>query len=174
MMILMRETCFGSAEKLLWRRCVVWVRWERHPWDYIDHPWDYKDHPWDYVDHLQLNLIWFGIRLERHPWVCRNYDQAASKVSFPNPIPIQSARGLGKLNLDAKLFMIAACMYPEIPGNTQEYPEIHESKNDTRKYPVIYFTNLTWTCPLPSIFCNTRPNIEKPYLLGTAPNALNN
>ena len=70
---------------------------------------------WD----LQLNLIWFGIRLERHPWVCRNYDQAASKVSFPNPIPIQSARGLGKLNLDARLFMINACTYPEIPGNTR-------------------------------------------------------
>ena len=29
------------------------------------------------------------------------------------------------------------------PGNSQEYPEIHESKNDTRKYPVIYFTNPT-------------------------------
>ena len=58
---------------------------------------------------------------------------------------------------------------PEIPGNTQEYPEIPESKKDTRKYPIVYFNTPTRPepDPLPGIFSNTRPDIEKPYPLGT-------
>ena len=51
-------------------------------------------------------------------------------------------------------------IYPEIPGNTQEYPEIPESKKDTRKYPIIYFNTPTRPepDPLPGIFSNTRPD----------------
>ena len=54
--------------------------------------------------------------------------------------------------------------------NTQEYPEIPESKKDTRKYPTVYFNTPTRPepDPLPGIFSNTRPDIEKPYPLGTA------
>ena len=48
---------------------------------------------------------------------------------------------------------------------TQKYPEIPESKKDTRKYPIVYFN--TPAQPEPSIFTNTLPNIEKSYLLGT-------
>ena len=49
---------------------------------------------------------------------------------------------------------------PEIPGNTQEYPEIPESKKDTRKYPIVYFNTPTRPepDPLPGIFSNTRPD----------------
>ena len=49
---------------------------------------------------------------------------------------------------------------PEIPGNTQEYPEIPESKKDTRKYPLVYFNTPTRPepDPLPGIFSNTRPD----------------
>ena len=51
-------------------------------------------------------------------------------------------------------------IYPEIPGNTQEYPEIPESKKDTRKYPLVYFNTPTRPepDPLPGIFSNTRPD----------------
>ena len=51
-------------------------------------------------------------------------------------------------------------IYPEIPGNTQEYPEIPESKKDTRKYPTVYFNTPTRPepDPLPGIFSNTRPD----------------
>ena len=31
---------------------------------------------------------------------------------------------------------------PEIPGNPQKYPEIPESKKDTRKYPIVFSTLL--------------------------------
>ena len=60
-------------------------------------------------------------------------------------------------------------MISNIPGNTQEYPEIPESKKDTRKYPIVYFNTPTRPepDPLPGIFSNTRPDIEKPYPLGT-------
>ena len=64
---------------------------------------------------------------------------------------------------------------PEIPENTRhtrkypKYPEIPESKKDTRKYPIVYFDTPTRPepDPLPGILFNTRPDIEKPYLLGT-------
>ena len=48
----------------------------------------------------------------------------------------------------------------EIPRNTQEYPEIPESKKDTRKYPIVYFNTPTRPepDPLPGIFSNTRPD----------------
>ena len=44
--------------------------------------------------------------------------------------------------------------------NTQEYPEIPESKKDTRKYPTVYFNTPTRPepDPLPGIFSNTRPD----------------
>ena len=60
-------------------------------------------------------------------------------------------------------------IYPELPGNTQEYPELPDNKKDTRKYPIIYFNTPTRPepDPLPGIFSNTRPDIEKPYPLGT-------
>ena len=45
------------------------------------------------------------------------------------------------------------------------YPEIPENKRDTRKYPIVYFN--TPTRPEPSIFTNTRLDIEKSYALGT-------
>ena len=52
--------------------------------------------------------------------------------------------------------------YPEIP-------EIPESKKDTGKYPIEYFDPPTRPepDPLPGILSNTRPDIEKPYPLGT-------
>ena len=58
------------------------------------------------------------------------------------------------------------------PRNTRKYPdipEIPESKKDTRKYTIVYFDIPTRPepDPLPHIFSNTRPNIEKPYPLGT-------
>ena len=57
---------------------------------------------------------------------------------------------------------------PEIPGNTRKYPEIPESKKDTRKYPIVYFVTPVRPKPdpLPGILSTTRPDIEKPYLLG--------
>ena len=58
------------------------------------------------------------------------------------------------------------------PRNTQKYPtypEIPESKKDTRKYPIVYFDTPTRPEPdlLHSILSNTRTDIEKPYPLGT-------
>ena len=43
---------------------------------------------------------------------------------------------------------------------TQKYPEIPDSKKDTRKYPIIYFNTPTRPepDPLPGIFSNTRPD----------------
>ena len=60
------------------------------------------------------------------------------------------------------------------PRNTRKYPtypEIPESKKDTRKYPIIFFDTPTRPepDPLPGILSNTRPDIEKPYPLGTDP-----
>ena len=50
----------------------------------------------------------------------------------------------------------------EISENTQEYPEIPESKKDTRKYPIVYFNTPTRPepDPLPGIFFQypTRPD----------------
>ena len=60
------------------------------------------------------------------------------------------------------------------PRNTQKYPtypeipEIPERKKDTRKYPIVFSTLLPGPDPLPGILSNTRPDIEKPYPLGTA------
>ena len=56
--------------------------------------------------------------------------------------------------------------YPTYP----EIPEIPENKRDTRKYPIVYFDTPTQPEPdlLPGILFNTRPDIEKPYPLGTA------
>ena len=50
--------------------------------------------------------------------------------------------------------------YLEIPENTPEYPELPESKKDTRKYPIVYFNTPTRPepDPLPGIFSNTRPD----------------
>ena len=36
-------------------------------------------------------------------------------------------------------------MISYIPINTQEYPEILETKKDTRKYPIVYFDTPTQT-----------------------------
>ena len=65
---------------------------------------------------------------------------------------------------------------PRNTRHTQKYPklpEIPESKKDTRKYPIVYFDNPTRPEPDPlPVFCPipdpTQPDIEKPYLLGTA------
>ena len=59
------------------------------------------------------------------------------------------------------------------PRNTRKYPtypEIPEIKKDTRKYPIIYFYTPTRpTRPATRYFVQypTRPDIEKPYPLGT-------
>ena len=66
--------------------------------------------------------------------------------------------------------------YPKIPENTRhtrkypKYPEIPESKKDTRKYPIVFFDTPTRPEPdqLPGILSTTRPDIEKPYPLGTS------
>ena len=60
------------------------------------------------------------------------------------------------------------------PRNTRKYPtypKIPKSKKDTRKYPIVFFDTPTRPDPdpLPGILSNTRPDIEKPYLLGTGP-----
>ena len=49
------------------------------------------------------------------------------------------------------------------PRNTQKYltyPEIPESKKDTRKYPIVFFDTPTRPepDPLPGVFSNTRPD----------------
>ena len=51
---------------------------------------------------------------------------------------------------------------PEIPGNP-------ERKKDTRKYPIIFFDTPARPepDPLPGILSNTRPDIEKTYMLGS-------
>ena len=60
------------------------------------------------------------------------------------------------------------------PKNTRKYPkypDIPESKKDIRKYPIVFFDTPTRLepDPLPGILSNpTRPDIEKPYPLGTA------
>ena len=61
------------------------------------------------------------------------------------------------------------------PGNTRhtrkypKYPEIPENKRDTRKYPIVYFDTPNRPQPnqLTGILSTTRPDIEKPYPLGT-------
>ena len=61
------------------------------------------------------------------------------------------------------------------PRNTRKYltypviPEIPESKKDTRKYPIVFFDTPTRPEPDPlhGILSTTRPDIEKPYPLGT-------
>ena len=60
------------------------------------------------------------------------------------------------------------------PRNNRKYPtypEIPESKKYTQKYLIVYFGNPTWTRPATWYFVQypTRPDIEKPYPLGTAP-----
>ena len=54
---------------------------------------------------------------------------------------------------------------PEISGcklfvNNPKYPELPESKKDTRKYPIVFFNTPTRPepDPLPGIFSNTRPD----------------
>ena len=64
------------------------------------------------------------------------------------------------------------------PRNTRKYPrypEIPESKKGTRKYLIVFSDTPTRpeSDPLPGILSNTRPDptrpdIEKPYPLGTA------
>ena len=57
--------------------------------------------------------------------------------------------------------------YPENP----KYPEIPESKKDTRKYPIVFFDTPTRPEPDPPpggfFQYPTRSDIEKPYPLGT-------
>merc|ERR1711872_984205 len=73
--------------------------------------------------------------------------------------------------------------YPKIPENTRNYPKIPEIPENTRKYPRVkeipgntrsYISTLL-PDPNPTrypVFCSipdpTRPDIEKPYPLGTA------
>ena len=62
-----------------------------------------------------------------------------------------------------------------MPKNTRhtrkypKYPEIPESKKDTQKYPIVFFDTPTRPEPDPllGILSTTRPDIEKPYPLGT-------
>ena len=68
--------------------------------------------------------------------------------------------------------MFRVANYLWITRNTRnypEYPELPESKKDTQKYPIVFFNTPTRPepDPLPGIFSNTRPDIEKPYPLGT-------
>ena len=65
-------------------------------------------------------------------------------------------------------------MISNMPCNTQEYPEIPESKKDTRKYPVVHFN--TPTQPGTRYFFKypNRPDIEKPYPLGTVYDTMQN
>ena len=58
---------------------------------------------------------------------------------------------------------------PRITRKSPTYPEIPERKKDTRKYQIVFFDTLTRPdpAPLPSVLSNTRPDIEKPYPLGT-------
>ena len=58
--------------------------------------------------------------------------------------------------------------YPEIPG-------LPESKKHTRKYQIVFFDTPTRPepDPLPGILSNTRPDIEKPFPLGTDNAAMN-
>ena len=47
------------------------------------------------------------------------------------------------------------------PKNTRKYPDIPESKKDTRKYPIVFFDTTTrpeHDPPLPSVLSNTRPD----------------
>ena len=58
------------------------------------------------------------------------------------------------------------------PRNTRTYPtypKIPESQKDTWKYLIVYFDTPTRPEPelLSGILSNTRPDIEKPYPLGT-------
>ena len=50
--------------------------------------------------------------------------------------------------------------YPELHGNTHQYPEIPESKEITRKYPIVYFNTTTQPKPdlLPGISSYNRPD----------------
>ena len=56
--------------------------------------------------------------------------------------------------------------YPEIP---EMYPEIPESKKGTRKYPIIFSDTPTRPATRYFVQYPTRPDIEKPYPLGTGP-----
>ena len=47
------------------------------------------------------------------------------------------------------------------------YPEISESKKDTRKYPIVYFDTPTRPATRYFVQYPTRPDIEKLYPLGT-------
>ena len=57
-------------------------------------------------------------------------------------------------------------VYMGKPRNTQKYPEIPESKKDTRKYPIVYIDTPTEPelDPLPGILSNTWPDpiLKKP------------
>ena len=59
------------------------------------------------------------------------------------------------------------------PRNTQKYrtypkyPEIPERKKDTQKYPIVFFNTLTRPATRYFVQYPTRPDIEKPYPLGT-------
>ena len=66
---------------------------------------------------------------------------------------------------------------PEIPGNTQEYPESPRNTCEQKKYPkkkldrIFQHSYPTWTRPANRYFFNTRPGWNQywnPYLLGTA------
>ena len=59
---------------------------------------------------------------------------------------------------------------PEIPGNTRKYPKIKEIPGNTRSSISTLLPDSNPTCY--PVFCPipdpTRPDIEKPYPLGTA------
>ena len=62
------------------------------------------------------------------------------------------------------------------PRNTRKYPtylEIPKSKKDTQKYPIIIFDTPTRPATRYFVQSPTRPDIEKPYPLGTEPNKPN-
>ena len=55
--------------------------------------------------------------------------------------------------------------------HTRKYPEIPESKKDTRKYPIVFFDTPTRPEPATRYFVQypTRPDIENLYPLGADP-----
>ena len=62
--------------------------------------------------------------------------------------------------MTVELLLVERSIVQSTNTNTQEYPEIPESKKDTRKYPTVYFNTPTRPepDPLPGIFSNTRPD----------------
>merc|ERR1712130_718762 len=87
-----------------------------------------------------------------------------TRFSFEN----HRVAGNPKYRVNPEFRVLPDIYIPVYTHKYPTYPEIPESKKDTRKYPIVYFDTPTRPEPdlLPGILSNTRPDIEKTLPVG--------